>query len=1017
MYKKSLLLLLGIACVQFIIAQNLPSTLLWRISGNNLQKPSYLYGTMHLTDERLFNLGDSVYKAIENSEGFATEIDPQEFTPFMIDETKKSIMQSVRLKDKMSRTEFNRYGKILAKKLNKNADDITTADVLREKNKWISDSYRTGKMQTFLDVYLFDIARRQGKWTGGVEDIQDQEGLIDLVDESDIEELALNDDNRETKKEYNLSQNTFIKIYLDNNLNAIDSISNLGDSLYEDALLVKRNKKMAMRMDSLGHIRSMVFAVGAAHLPGDKGLIALLKQKGFTVEPVFSSKKIKSENYKVADIKLPWQDVKDPAGFYKVSMPGKPGDLVLYGILTMKMYFDVFTSTAYITTAMKTPYTPHMADSMLKGLSSYYFGEGSYAKGKPVNIDGVMGRELFSAKKTYTRGYLLNKDGVMYIAIGISLKADTSGASSINRFMHSFKILHDIASENSGAVNYVNNAKAYRLNVPAQPKPAGDLASVSEDSTINRELNVVSDPANGAYLFFGSSEAAPGYYIQNDSAMLSGMKKSQEDKFLAFTTDTIYTNEGRKTMELAGIMQQFPLMMRVRYIFRGNRWYAMVAMYDTAKNHTAEDNFFSSFEMLDYTPQTWRSLTPNDNVFTTWAPAPFRHVTKATDDEDSLFNYETYDSTRGDNYSIVTHEFTKYYWQNSDSALWDAMIDQALKYNDTLLSKKPVSNGESKGYEILIQQHGSQNIRRLRMLLNGNRIYKLLTAQPASEINNVNNNRFFEDFRFTTVTSQDSLFISKAPVLLKDITSEDSATRSTALARLETSPFTTNELPLLHAALLKNFPKNEYDYNETKNTLRRVITGLKDTSSYQFAKKHYAAADDETKEMMLSIMASFPTRENFNDIKNLLLHQPPHTAPGYSLRASFEDTLELSATVFPELLPLIKDTNMAPMVIKISYRLLDKELMEAALLQPYQPYILELCAKKYKALQNDADDYDATTFDLVKLLGRMNNSECNAMLQKWSMTKNIFLQQDAAEMLLKNKQAISPVVIQSAGKR
>ena len=53
-------------------------TLLWRISGNGLQKPSYLYGTMHLKDRRLFFFGDSVYKSIEASDGFAMEIDPNE---------------------------------------------------------------------------------------------------------------------------------------------------------------------------------------------------------------------------------------------------------------------------------------------------------------------------------------------------------------------------------------------------------------------------------------------------------------------------------------------------------------------------------------------------------------------------------------------------------------------------------------------------------------------------------------------------------------------------------------------------------------------------------------------------------------------------------------------------------------------------------------------------------------------------------------------------------------------------
>ncbi len=77
---------------------------------------------------------------------------------------------------------------MLAKKLNKKADEITTSDILNEKNKWIRESFKNGKMQTFLDAYLSDIARRLGKWTGGVEDLKDQQGLID---ESDIEQIVI----------------------------------------------------------------------------------------------------------------------------------------------------------------------------------------------------------------------------------------------------------------------------------------------------------------------------------------------------------------------------------------------------------------------------------------------------------------------------------------------------------------------------------------------------------------------------------------------------------------------------------------------------------------------------------------------------------------------------------------------------------------------------------------------------------------------------------------------------------
>jgi hypothetical protein len=168
----------------------------------------------------------------------------------------------------------------------------------------------------------------------------------------------------------------------------------LEDSLFHDALLTKRNIKMALRMDSMSHERSMVFAVGAAHLPGDDGVIKLLKEKGFTVTPVFSSKKIKPKDYKLAEVPLIWKDIKDDAGYYTASMPGKPGNMNMYGVLNMKMYFDIFSSTAYLTAAINTPYNQNMTDSVFETMSAYYFGTSDLKKGKPITIGDVSGREF-----------------------------------------------------------------------------------------------------------------------------------------------------------------------------------------------------------------------------------------------------------------------------------------------------------------------------------------------------------------------------------------------------------------------------------------------------------------------------------------------------------------------------------------------------------------------------------------------------------------------------------------------
>ena len=329
-------------------AQQTPHTLLWRISGKDGHRPSYLYGTMHLMDERLFNLGDSLYEAIGRTDGFAMEVDPNDMMPFLLDEIREEMANSKDLHELLQGQDYGKYAPLLAKKFKKPADKITSNDILREKNKWIRESFRKGKMETFLDVYLFDIARRQNKWTGGIEDMGDQKGMInDAVDQSDIRELLAADSSTNNSQ---LEQ--MISVYLRQDLDGIDSITRPGTDRI-DPIMRRRNIKMAMRMDSLSGERSMVFAVGAAHLPGKEGLISLLRGKGFNVQPVFSDKKIRAADYKVRPMPVLWNTVKDEYGRYETSMPGKPSNIQLYGILNMKIYFDFFNMIGDLAATVK----------------------------------------------------------------------------------------------------------------------------------------------------------------------------------------------------------------------------------------------------------------------------------------------------------------------------------------------------------------------------------------------------------------------------------------------------------------------------------------------------------------------------------------------------------------------------------------------------------------------------------------------------------------------------------------
>src|SRR5580704_18165382 len=51
--------------------------LLWEITGNGLKKPSYLFGTMHVSSKLVFHLSDSFYLDLRNADIVALELDPQ----------------------------------------------------------------------------------------------------------------------------------------------------------------------------------------------------------------------------------------------------------------------------------------------------------------------------------------------------------------------------------------------------------------------------------------------------------------------------------------------------------------------------------------------------------------------------------------------------------------------------------------------------------------------------------------------------------------------------------------------------------------------------------------------------------------------------------------------------------------------------------------------------------------------------------------------------------------------------
>ncbi|TCZ73525.1 TraB/GumN family protein [Flaviaesturariibacter aridisoli] len=262
-----------------------PPTLLWRISGAGLNADSYLWGTIHLQDRRVFAFTDSLYYFLDQTRAFAMELDPEragaELLPFMLAQDTSAFVYTV-LPDSV----FRKLGPVLERALNKPARTV------RRKEAWLYAQLRPYRrrrpddMEQPMDLYLQQLARRGGKPVLGIEDLSDQFNLEEVLSGPFDTQGILDSEESVRAQTEQLTQ-----LYLRQDLAGIERLS-YGDSSEFVRKLLRRNRKMAVRMDSIARRQPTFFAIGAGHLPGPEGVLALLRRRGFSVTPVLGGRPI-----------------------------------------------------------------------------------------------------------------------------------------------------------------------------------------------------------------------------------------------------------------------------------------------------------------------------------------------------------------------------------------------------------------------------------------------------------------------------------------------------------------------------------------------------------------------------------------------------------------------------------------------------------------------------------------------------------------------------------------------------
>lgn len=286
--SQSVFCLIAALIVSFSVSAQYHA-LCWRITGSGLKQPSYLYGTMHVSDKRVFNFGEKVIKAFDASKAYAMELDPDKMlnpavalSLIMKDGSRISQMlpdSDFRFADSVVKASTG-FSLALFDKV----EPVLVTALLEEGSMGMATS-DTANMSEEMDLYFYRKAKSQKKKQIGIETVDEQIAALHTLSYQEQAD-QLKDAIEQMRHPEGATDKDLLKYYIDQDLDSLLSMSDdakMPDKFYK-ALVTDRNIRMADRIAEFVKKQPTFIAIGALHLPGEGGVIELLRRKGYTVE-------------------------------------------------------------------------------------------------------------------------------------------------------------------------------------------------------------------------------------------------------------------------------------------------------------------------------------------------------------------------------------------------------------------------------------------------------------------------------------------------------------------------------------------------------------------------------------------------------------------------------------------------------------------------------------------------------------------------------------------------------------
>jgi uncharacterized protein len=267
----------------FLAAINLQGqSLLYKVTGSGMTNPVYIYGTIHAFPQADFFMDDIVLRKIEKSQKIVFEIDMT--NPDMIMEVQTAMMmQGNTIDNLITEAEYSLLKQFFADSLQ------LPLDMLKQVKPLMMSSFMLpriiGSQPVSYESFFVQKAMELGKPMGGLETVSEQISYMDKIPLDKQAKMLM-----ESVNDFNQSRVEFrrlVDVYKTRDVEKVYSVMmEISDQYKEfgNFLIDARNTNWIPRIIELGNNQTTFVAIGCGHLGGEKGVLNLLNNKGFTVQ-------------------------------------------------------------------------------------------------------------------------------------------------------------------------------------------------------------------------------------------------------------------------------------------------------------------------------------------------------------------------------------------------------------------------------------------------------------------------------------------------------------------------------------------------------------------------------------------------------------------------------------------------------------------------------------------------------------------------------------------------------------